>query len=265
VWHPDRFASDPRLQKVAEEKLKEITEAYELLTRAEPSQETPKAPAPKMSEVRARSDRSGPGMWLKAAGFGGLFLSLWFLAGSGLSALIIPSDDRAFMNQEALRMTRLFGPDPAIASDGSEGLVSLRARAPKDYGGKAHKDPRPVNGADLVPPRNGGGLGELHVRNESDLDCVVQVVIRDTPGRPLRIVYVRSGQDASIYGLRPDVYRLRVAFGRDLSSSSLGFVQSAADDFWVGPFEFFQIESSKSRHGERYSVALKPPASASVY
>ena len=31
VWHPDRFAHDPRLQQKAEEKLKEINEAYEQL------------------------------------------------------------------------------------------------------------------------------------------------------------------------------------------------------------------------------------------
>ena len=31
VWHPDRFGSDPRLQEKAEEKLKEINEAYEQL------------------------------------------------------------------------------------------------------------------------------------------------------------------------------------------------------------------------------------------
>src|SRR4030095_387351 len=31
VWHPDRFAHDPRLQQKAEEKLKEINEAYEHL------------------------------------------------------------------------------------------------------------------------------------------------------------------------------------------------------------------------------------------
>ena len=32
VWHPDRFTHDPRLQQKAEEKLKEINEAYEELT-----------------------------------------------------------------------------------------------------------------------------------------------------------------------------------------------------------------------------------------
>ena len=32
VWHPDRFSHDPRLQQKAQEKLKEINEAYERLT-----------------------------------------------------------------------------------------------------------------------------------------------------------------------------------------------------------------------------------------
>ena len=31
VWHPDRFLHDPRLQEKAQEKLKEINEAYELI------------------------------------------------------------------------------------------------------------------------------------------------------------------------------------------------------------------------------------------
>jgi DnaJ domain len=31
VWHPDRFLHDPRLQEKAQEKLKEINEAYDLL------------------------------------------------------------------------------------------------------------------------------------------------------------------------------------------------------------------------------------------
>ena len=33
VWHPDRFAGNPRLMRRAERKLKEINAAYETLTR----------------------------------------------------------------------------------------------------------------------------------------------------------------------------------------------------------------------------------------
>ena len=32
VWHPDRFSHDPRLQQKAQEKLKQINEAYDQLT-----------------------------------------------------------------------------------------------------------------------------------------------------------------------------------------------------------------------------------------
>ena len=42
VWHPDRFLHDPRLQQKAQEKLKEINEAYELLI----SGTTPKPTTP---------------------------------------------------------------------------------------------------------------------------------------------------------------------------------------------------------------------------
>ena len=31
VWHPDRFVANPRLQKKAEEKIKEINAAYEYI------------------------------------------------------------------------------------------------------------------------------------------------------------------------------------------------------------------------------------------
>ena len=42
VWHPDRFLHDPRLQEKAQEKLKEINEAYDLLS----SGKTPRPAAP---------------------------------------------------------------------------------------------------------------------------------------------------------------------------------------------------------------------------
>jgi len=45
VWHPDRFVHDPRLQEKAQEKLKEINEAYELLI----SNKTPRAAPPPRS------------------------------------------------------------------------------------------------------------------------------------------------------------------------------------------------------------------------
>lgn len=46
VWHPDRFSHDPRLQQKAQEKLKEINEAYEQLTSAKAGRRTRPAPTP---------------------------------------------------------------------------------------------------------------------------------------------------------------------------------------------------------------------------
>src|SRR4051794_20431858 len=47
VWHPDRFTANPRLRQMADEKLREINEAYaelRLQAAAEPSFEPPSAP-----------------------------------------------------------------------------------------------------------------------------------------------------------------------------------------------------------------------------
>ena len=41
VWHPDRFLHDPRLQEKAQEKLKEINEAYDLLSSGRMPRATP--------------------------------------------------------------------------------------------------------------------------------------------------------------------------------------------------------------------------------
>jgi len=43
VWHPDRFQHDPRLQEKAQEKLKEINEAYDLLISGEVPRPRPEA------------------------------------------------------------------------------------------------------------------------------------------------------------------------------------------------------------------------------
>jgi len=60
VWHPDRFVHDPRLQEKAQEKLKEINEAYELLS----SGKTPRpAPQPAATVEKRPTPRSSSGKW----------------------------------------------------------------------------------------------------------------------------------------------------------------------------------------------------------
>jgi len=52
VWHPDRFVHDKRLQQKAEEKLKEINEAYEQLQSAFAHAESRQAQASSTSEIK---------------------------------------------------------------------------------------------------------------------------------------------------------------------------------------------------------------------
>ena len=75
VWHPDRFAHDPRLQEKAQEKLKEINEAYEQLisrhkrrTPPPPPRSSRRAQAPEVV-VRVPTKRGVGWHWWLAAPF----------------------------------------------------------------------------------------------------------------------------------------------------------------------------------------------------
>lgn len=56
VWHPDRFLHDPRLQQKAQEKLKEISEAYDLLISGKTPRPAPARPVYAQPQCR-RSGR----------------------------------------------------------------------------------------------------------------------------------------------------------------------------------------------------------------
>lgn len=63
VWHPDRFAHDPKLRRDAEEKLKEINAAHEYLLAhpwREPSRSTPRPEPPPISQSFESADPDAP-------------------------------------------------------------------------------------------------------------------------------------------------------------------------------------------------------------
>lgn len=97
VWHPDRFAHDPRLQQKAQEKLKEINEAYDQLTAAKTGRRPPRpqaAPPPDAHAPAAATQAPAPRR-------GRLSLVLIALLVSGLvffsafRALTPPAEQRA--------------------------------------------------------------------------------------------------------------------------------------------------------------------------
>jgi hypothetical protein len=64
VWHPDRFSNDPRLQQKAQEKLKDINEAYEKLQAFLSSHgagDSRPHSGPRQSRPHAESDETQPG------------------------------------------------------------------------------------------------------------------------------------------------------------------------------------------------------------
>lgn len=63
IWHPDRFAGNPRLQKKSEDKLKDINIAYETIRPVLLSQKVGGATATQQSNLQKKAEtgtRSGP-------------------------------------------------------------------------------------------------------------------------------------------------------------------------------------------------------------
>lgn len=77
VWHPDRFSHDPRLQQKAQEKLKEINEAYDLLTSGRAARPARPATAPEKPHTppAANGRRRRPLVLLTLLVFGAVFFA----------------------------------------------------------------------------------------------------------------------------------------------------------------------------------------------
>ena len=85
VWHPDRFANHPRLQKKAEEKLKEINDAYNriILSRQGPSHKSADdhpsniADAPRFSGISARLRNTKTSYRVMLFGLVAAIIAIW--------------------------------------------------------------------------------------------------------------------------------------------------------------------------------------------
>ena len=136
VWHPDRFAHDPKLRADAEEKLKEVNAAHDYLVanpKQQPQRETPQpekprvAPRPVDSELegeeteeirrilRRREKSPLPGILLKV-GFGlgalAILALLWLTGDSFLSANSTLSRPWSELKAELRHDFAIFEPSP---------------------------------------------------------------------------------------------------------------------------------------------------------
>jgi hypothetical protein len=78
VWHPDRFAHDPRLQQKAQEKLKEINDAYDLLTSGKSARRAP----PPAASPRETPKPAPSGRWPLIVAAAALAFGVVFFAAS---------------------------------------------------------------------------------------------------------------------------------------------------------------------------------------
>jgi DnaJ domain len=123
VWHPDRFVNDPALQRKAQEKLKQINEAYRALTLSSPdsvdatkpadghapTSNTPRAEASSYAQPRSkvvgndesRGRSAGAPPWVGAFVIFMVVVSLNVLRQSSSPTSTSPSLEYARLNQQA--------------------------------------------------------------------------------------------------------------------------------------------------------------------
>jgi tetratricopeptide (TPR) repeat protein len=128
AWHPDRFANDPWLQRKAEERLKELNEAYEQLRQVPPSMQAEAFSATQFDPFRPSSSRGA--RKLMVALIGGIiawpFLMMFF---SG-------SLSRTEKLYKDVGSETEFAP---IAADENVSIQELRAKAVTFYSAKEYR------------------------------------------------------------------------------------------------------------------------------
>ena len=109
VWHPDRFLHDPRLQEKAQEKLKEINEAYEQLLSRHTRRPTPPPRRPQTSTAASSVQYSANIPRRRGIGWH------WYVAGPlVVFALVFAVTTRSLVRD---RVPQLFDSPETVASD----------------------------------------------------------------------------------------------------------------------------------------------------
>jgi hypothetical protein len=263
VWHPDRFAHDPRLQKIAEQRLKEINTAYialEKLHREAPLDE-------KITfDRRVHSwPRTSPRSW--GAPQPGAVTALWFailLTAISVTAVRLyafwnaPMRALAFIGEDARRHIALWaGPSLADAFYGWNGIVPqsmdrfvgfYEATAPPDR--RDVKVSRTSTKVALRSDPSAGfraGIGEIQVHNRTDEDTVVLLTTKRARSFTLRKTTVAPQGDVTLGGLGSDLYMVDVTFPN-----------GRRPQMRLGPFVMVQTETAAEKTADRYEITLKP-------
>jgi DnaJ domain len=244
VWHPDRFAANPRLQKMAQEKLRDINAAYARLRSGTPlaaeepieEEATPPAPAPPQQTWLQTG--------LQAVGVAVAILALILSAKSFHRWLANPATPAAAAAPQIV---------PPVVEENAEPAPALRSLSQRPAIVKTNDVPI-ANGEEIMEPRGRSGVGTLTITNQTDQDAVATLTENDVA---LRMVYVGAGQQASIGQIGPGVYRLKLAGGSEWSWKVRDFTRNRTLQRFAGPFSFTQIQTPGQVRGDQYHVELR--------
>jgi hypothetical protein len=249
VWHPDRFTANPRLRKVAEQKLLEINQAYDALRSARrtspPVEAVPPAPVQPPAKTMAPALRQRLRLGVQAAGVAAAILLL-ILAGRGVHALLTVKPSPP--------------PVAAVAVPQQEEPQSSPPASRRVHAGPV--DQRITNGEEIVEPRGRAGVGRLSVNNQTEEDAVATLLDQST-GATLRMVYVTAGMQTLIDGIGPGVYRLSLSSGSGWNGAARAFMRDRTAARSVGPFSFTQVQTAGQVRGDQYSIVLRGEATVS--
>ena len=265
VWHPDRFASDRRLQERARQKLQQIDESYRRLEAQRARSVDPSVSASPGARTHPPAAGSQTNFWnLGPPWIGSIALPV--LAGvcaivgwlGVMHYLSLPSRasratnfsgalnaaPAALFSEKTIELTAVPGPvGKERLRESGEQMLSRMPRLPVA---------RPESGEALIEPEGPKGHGTIEIRNQHSADIVADIRQRDG-GTNARSVYVRSGEEAVISGLGLGLYQawFHTVSGRDaLRRQSHEYYR--LDD----AMRFYEVRMAGETQSVRYIVTV---------
>ena len=237
VWHPDRFAANPRLQRMANQKLREINEAYTILRSGGRAPSAPPAEPP---------------AWPTSA------VARWFyrgVQGVGAAAAVLG----LIISAGAIHEWMTERQATSIVAELGRDAQGEGKTQPVHRRGQDSRAERPAlsNGTELVEPRGRKGIGRVTISNQMDRDAVAMLVDSNAPDAVVRMVYVSAGRQVALDGIAPGIYRLQLSAGAEWNWKARDFTRDRTAARPVGPLSFTQIQSTRQVRGDQYRIVLR--------
>ena len=240
VWHPDRFTANPRLQRMANEKLREVNEAYTVLRSG-------------VAPPCATAGKARP--WLAPD------VARWFYRGvqavgaaAAVFGLIVSAGAiyQWMSERSATAIIAELGKDSQGADDKAQPASRRRAGSQSETRSAAIS-----NGMELIEPRGRTGVGRVTISNQMNRDAVAMLVDSNAPDAVVRMVYVSAGRQVALDGIAPGIYRLQLRAGSEWNWKARDFTRDRTAARPVGPLSFMQIQSSRQLRGDQYRIVLR--------